>query len=264
MNSAPKDVIVFLHGGGVSGSWSWSLQTAAFSSYTCLTPDLPGHGQRGDLFEFARAVAEVTELIQAQPPGLAVHLVGVSLGAQVGLQVLANHPTLVTRALLTGCLCVPYPGSSFLTSEPGMTLSAGLLALYMPFRNANWLVRANMRALGIPTRFLNDFSLDTARLSAPKLIAVLRANSAFRVPENLAMLGTPTLALAGMREVMPMQRSLSALGRGSQSIHAYGVRGANHNWNLERPDDFNQTLRAWLGDEKLPSFLEPQRTDEFP
>ena len=260
MKSAVKGVIVFLHGGGVSGSWSWSLQTAAFSDYTCLTPDLPGHGQRQDTFEFARAVAEVTALLEAQPTDALVHLVGVSLGAQVGLQVLANHPKLVARALLTGCLCVPYPGSGLLTREPGLTLSAGLLSLYMPLRNAAWLVRANMNALGIPMRFLSDFSLDTARLTTARLMSVLRANSAFRVPDNLAMLETPVLALAGTHEVAQIQRSLEMLESSSTRIHAYRVRGANHNWNLERPDEFNHTLRAWLRDEALPSFLEPMRS----
>ena len=261
MKSAVKDVIVFLHGGGVSGSWSWSSQTTAFADYTCLTPDLPGHGQRRDVFEFARAVEEVTALLEAQPADASVYLIGLSLGAQVALQVLANHPKLLARALLTGCLCVPYPGSGLLTREPGMTFSAGLLALYMPLRNAAWLVRANMRALGIPMQFFNDFSLDTARLSTSKLMSVFRANSAFRVPDNLAMLETPVLALAGTREVTPIQRSLEILEQSSTSVHTYRVRGANHNWNLERPDKFNQTLRAWLRNETLPIFLEPVRFD---
>ena len=141
-----------------------------------------------------------------------------------------------------------------------MTLSAGLLALYMPLRNATWLVRANMRALGIPMQFFSDFSLDTARLTTAKLMSVLRANSAFRLPDDLAMLETPTLALAGTREVPQIQGSLEMLEQSSLSVHAYRVRGANHNWNLERADEFNQTLRAWLRDETLPSFLEPARS----
>ena len=40
-------LMLFLHGGGVSG-WMWDKQIQHFTSYHCIVPDLPEHGESKD------------------------------------------------------------------------------------------------------------------------------------------------------------------------------------------------------------------------
>ena len=102
--------IVFLHGGDMSG-WSWEPVVERMPQYRCLVPDLPQFGksfQQGP-FEMGRAATAVAELIRSRVGIGVAHVVGFSLGAQVGVQLLATEPKLVDRAVLCGTLINTMP-----------------------------------------------------------------------------------------------------------------------------------------------------------
>src|SRR6185503_14719873 len=137
--SAPT--IVFLHGRGL-GSWAWRRQVEAFQAdYHCLVPDLPGHGQTDEPgpFSMTGAATQVARLIHDHGHDGRAHLVGLSLGAQVGVAVMAVAARLVERAIFSGASVRPYPASDLI--EP-------VLWLYAPFKNLPFVIRANQRRLG--------------------------------------------------------------------------------------------------------------------
>jgi pimeloyl-ACP methyl ester carboxylesterase len=152
--SAPT--IVLLHGGGVSG-WSWQPQIEAFPDYHLLVPDLPEHGRRvaEAPFTFPDAAERVATLIKDRGHSGRAHAIGLSLGAQTAIQLLAVAPGVVDRALLSGA---PVSGL------PGANLVRTTIAAYMPFRNIPAFVRANMRFSAIPPAYSQPFSEDTRAL----------------------------------------------------------------------------------------------------
>ena len=102
---AEAPTIVFLHGAEHSGR-SWQPVVERLPQYRCLFPDLPQHGeslQEGP-FDIDRAATAVAELIRSHAGTGRVHLVGHSLGAQVGAQLLATEPGLIDRAVLCGAV----------------------------------------------------------------------------------------------------------------------------------------------------------------
>ena len=109
--SAPT--IVFLHGGGVSG-WSWQPQIEAFPDYHLLVPDLPEHGRSlaEAPFTIPDAAERVANLIRDRGHGGRAHVIGLSLGAQIAIQLLAAAPEIVDHALLSGALVRGLPGAS--------------------------------------------------------------------------------------------------------------------------------------------------------
>src|ERR1700751_4069593 len=95
--------IVFLHGGTMSG-WCWQPVVERMQQYRCLVPDLPQFGksfQQGP-FEMGRSADAMAELIRSRVSAGRAHVVGFSLGAQVGVQLLASNSRLVDLAVLCG------------------------------------------------------------------------------------------------------------------------------------------------------------------
>lgn len=242
--------IVFLHGGGVSG-WMWQPQIAQLKDeYHLLVPDLPEHGQSVSVqpLTLSNAAAQVAELIRACAHGGRAHVVGLSLGAQTAIELLNQAPELVDHAVASGPLMRPLPGIG----------SANLMAkMYWPFRNMRWLIKWNMQGLGVPAEYFEDFRRDTAALTLEGFVRMTLANGRNRVPPNLQAATTPTLVLVGEKELKIMHESVRDLLKALPSAQGYVVANAIHNWSLQLPELFTQTVRAWITNRVLPAALQP-------
>jgi pimeloyl-ACP methyl ester carboxylesterase len=246
--SSNASTIVFLHGGGVGG-WMWKPQIAQLKDeYHLLVPDLPEHGQSSEVkpMTLQNAAVQVAELIRTRAHGGRAHVVGLSLGAQTTIELLSQSPEVVDHAVATGTLMRPLPGI-------GMT---NLMAkTYWPFRNATWLVKWNMKGLGVPEEYFEEFRKDTAALTIDGFVRMTVANGSNHVPANLQRVAVPTLVLVGEKELKIMKESMRDLLAAMPSAKGYIVTGAIHNWSMQLPDLFTQTVRAWITGEALPGAL---------
>ena len=244
--SAPT--IVFLHGGGVGG-WMWKPQIAQLQNdYHLLVPDLPEHGHSRDVkpCTLQNAAVQVVELIRARAHGGRTHVVGLSLGAQTTIELLSEAPELIDHAVASGPLMRPLPGIG----------ATNLMAkMYWPFRNATWLVKWNMKGLGVPEEYFEDFRKDTAALTIDGFVRMTLANGNNRVPANLQRVTVPTLLLVGEKELKIMRESVRDLLAVMPSAKGYVVSGAIHNWSLQLPNLFTETVRAWIAEHVLPDAL---------
>lgn len=251
------ETIVFLHGGGTSG-WSWRWQVEALEgAFHCLVPDLPGHGSSDGVFSIAQAALEVRQLIQDRAHDAQAHVVGLSLGAQTATQLLALDPSVLRSAVLSGTSVRPAPGSGFLSAAVLRPLTVATLVAYMPVRNARWLVRANMRSLGVPPEFEAEFAEDTRRLTLEGFVRVMDENLRFRIPDDLERAQVRVLIIVGERELRVMRESAHDLVRALPNSRGVMARGLGHNWSLEQPELFTQTVLAWVRGEPLPAGLKP-------
>lgn len=84
--------------------WSWEPVVQRMQGYHCLVPDLTGFGKSFEqwLFEMDRAADAVAELIRSRVGSRRAHVVGLSLGAQIGVQLVATEPKLVDRGCCAG------------------------------------------------------------------------------------------------------------------------------------------------------------------
>lgn len=252
--------ICFLHGGGISG-WMWEPQVDALrDSYHCLIPDLPEHGRSAALrpLTIVDAARRVATLIRERAHGGRAHVVGLSLGAQITVQLLATAPEIIDHAVVSSALVHPVPGAGLL----GLGAFALAFALFAaPFQRSDAFVRLNMRyGSAIPARYFREMRADTRRMTAASFSHVLLENQRFRVPVGLEQAHVPTLIVAGRNELPLMRRSASDLAAAMPSAQAYLVafsRGgaAEHAWNLNQPALFNATLCAWLTGMPLPTAL---------
>jgi pimeloyl-ACP methyl ester carboxylesterase len=248
LNATPPtgETIVFLPGGGVSG-WSWRAVAERLPDYRALLADLPGHGRTGGSGKFSipAAAAEVARLIEERAAGKA-HVVGLSLGAQVALQLLATKAEVVRSAFLSGCSTQPIAGLG------NYSILKALLSLYAPFQNLPWLVRANARSGGVPKQYDGDFAADTRSLTPSLLAGVIAANQNFRLPSGLQGVSVPTLVVIGERELGVVKRSATEIAGSLSAARAYELAGRRHNWPLSDPDLCAAAIRAFLRGLPLP------------
>jgi pimeloyl-ACP methyl ester carboxylesterase len=239
--------IVFLHGAYTSG-WSWEPVVERMQQYRCLVPDLPHYGKSFDQgpFEMGRAAAAVAELIRSRIDSGRAHVVGLSLGAQVGVQLLATEPKLVDRAVLCG---------TAINRVPFVPLTRRLLAL--PARNSlyRWMVRRYRNAWHamVPAAHIDDYREDVRLITGGQLADVIMASAGFTLPKELDESDSPTLFLAGAKEMPVVRRWASALAQQMPNGVDGVALGMPHEWHTRHPDLFARTLDSWFTDTALPS-----------
>ncbi len=254
-HTGARETILWLHGGGVSG-WVWRPQIDRMDDYHHLVPDLPEHGKslRERPFSIAKTAEQLARLIEQHAHYSRAHVVGHSLGAQIAAELLVRHPERVGRAILSGTLVRPVPG---LSGGASRLLTELALRAYMPVRNMAFLVRANMRAQGVPEEFRTEFAADTRRLTVGLLRRVVfEENMRFGLPEGIGRSPVPTLVVVGEHEREVIRRSAEDLVRALPNAQGAVARGLGHGWSLEDPDRFTGTVRAWLKGEPLPAGLD--------
>jgi 3-oxoadipate enol-lactonase len=221
--------LVFIHGAGCTPS-VFEAQLRAFPD--AVAPALPGHGVPGSpasIEEFADAVAR-----ELQQRGIddAV-LAGSSMGGAIALELALRHDPRVRGVVLLG-------SSAKLRVSPAI-----FAAIDDDFRTAARMLAGYFFAEPTETRI---------EAAVEQMVAVGReqtrrdfeACNAFDVLERLGEIQVPLLALSGESDAMvPPKFSQAAADRVSGG-EARIIAGAGHLLFIERPEETNEALRAFV------------------
>jgi pimeloyl-ACP methyl ester carboxylesterase len=242
--------IIFLHGGTMSG-WSWEPVVELMQEYHCLVPDLTGFGKSFEQgpFEMNRAADAVADVIRSRVGSGRAHVVGLSLGAQVGVQLLATEPKLVDRAVLCGTVINTMPCVRLTRRVLGL---ANRNALYRWGINRYW----NAHHPGVPAARIDDYREDVRLITDGHLTHVVVASAGFTLPDGLDRSDSPTLFLTGAKEMPAARRWATALARQMPNAVDRVAIGMQHDWPLRYPDLFSRTVDGWLTDADLPPEIE--------
>jgi pimeloyl-ACP methyl ester carboxylesterase len=244
---AGAPAVVFLHGGNMSG-WSWEPVVERMPQYRCLVPDLPHYGKsfRHGPFEMGRAAAAVADLIRSRVGASRAHVVGFSLGSQVGVQLLATEPQLVDRAVLSGTVINTTP---FVRQTQ---LLLGTISRNGVYRRVVSRYR-NARTAPIPSAKIDEYREDVRLITSGQLADVVVASAGFTLPEELEKSDTPTLFVTGTKEAPVVRRWAAALAQQMPNGVDRVAIGMLHDWPLRRPDLFARVVDGWLTDSGLPA-----------
>ena len=240
--------LFFLHALGTS-SWMWHQQMELLSDFNCVVPDLPGHGKSNHVpwQSFSATAQLIRQLIQTQTHAGKAHIVGLSLGAYVGLQLLSEAQPVVERAILSGLHVLPMPNKQVMTWMP---------YLVAPFIRSGFMTRLNANALNIPDTQFEGYHQCFQQMSIPTFIQASKDASDFTMPENINSIATPTLIVAGENEHPLIHQSQQVLHRTMPNAQSYVAPNVGHGWSLEAPDLFATTVRDWIQQKSLPKPLQ--------
>lgn len=246
------ETIIFIHGGGISG-WMWNKQIEAFKDYHCIVPDLPEHGKSVEVKPFTMECAAdmIIDIIKNKAHNGKAHLVGISLGGQIIVQILSKAPEVVDHVLISGTLVHTIPHT-----ETFLKLLNYLIKAYEPFKDTNFFIKANMRTYNMPKNLFNEFKESTRLIKQESLNRILKENMLFKMPGGLENANVPVLVMAGEKDYKIIKESAIELLNVLPNSEGAMALKVGHMWNIENPELFNNVLRAWITGEELPAGIE--------
>lgn len=236
-----KPLIVFLHGGGWTGR-AWDRQIAALPDYQCVTVDLPGAGASAhipwqSLDQTADEVAQLTREIAGTAQ---VHLVGLSVGGDVALRILARHSSAITSAFISGVV------TSRVTGLPrAMQNVASLLAGTRLFQ------RLAARSMGLTGDRREEFLRKVPRFSRSSYQRMVREIFTGVSLDGLDKCMVPTLVIAGGKEPPLAAKSARHVSNTMPNGLSAIANGVGHAWNIESPEFFNTSVYDWCSQRAL-------------
>ncbi len=257
-----EKTILFLHGGGVGG-WTWDPVVGRLTDFHCLVPDLPEHGRSMDIRPFTMQLAAnlSADLVRQQAHGGKAVVVGLSEGAQTVVQMLATAPEVIERAVVSSALLLPMGGLGWLYRP---RILAWMFRLSVPpFRNNEWWMRVNMKySAAIPDEFFPQYRANFQLMNESQFVNLILENQKFRLPAGLDKATAPTLVVAGKREYEVVRESARRLVAALPNARAMALdlgQGSSmrkeHNWAMNAPDLFAQTVRNFIQGKALPGVL---------
>lgn len=242
LNPAGRSAVLLLHGLGVSSN-SWQMQVPALveAGYRVLAPDAPGFGQSsypGKKNGIAEMAADFAGLLRALATG-PVYVAGISMGGAHALQLVLDHPELVSKLVLVNTFAHLRPahlsgwlyfGSrAALVHTLGLKTQARLVAKHL-FPAPE---QAELRRMAIE---------QIVQASPQGYRAAMRALWRFDVRHRLGAVSIPTLVVtaSGDRTVRP--ETQRALAQGIPNARQAIVHNAGHAVIIDQPQEFNRLL----------------------
>lgn len=233
-------MIVFIHGGGVSG-WMWDQQVAYFSQrYHCLIPDLPEHGKsRGDGLKFSidTAADQLIELIEEKRKGRTVAAVGFSLGSQVLISMLGKKEDIIQYAMINSALVKPIPFANMLNQTMIMAL---------PLVKNRTFAKAQAKALDISDVYFNQYYQETLQINKQAFLRVMNDNASFTLPSSFHTYPHKILATVGEKEKKIIKDSMKEMTHSNPNVQGIIFPKIGHSAPLSAPDLFNRLLEEWM------------------
>ena len=236
------DVILLLHGGGLS--W-WNYREVAqklSEQYHVVLPVLDGHADSDASFTTIEDnAAGLISYIDTHFGGQVLAIGGLSLGGQIAVEMLSQRPSICRYALLESALVKPMKMTAALIG-PTFGMSYGLI-------KQRWFAKMQADYLGIPRKLFDDYFRDTCKISKADMIAFLRANSIYTVKPSLSETKAKVKIVAGSKEQKNIRDSVKML---HEAIPGSGIEilsGLRHgDLSINKPEQYVKSLTDWIGE----------------
>ncbi|EDT46737.1 alpha/beta fold hydrolase [Streptococcus infantarius] len=195
-----QDVIVLLHGGGLSW-WQYQAQMDLLcENYHVVLPILDGHaGSDADFTSIEDNAKRLLDYIDKTYGGSVFLIAGLSLGGQILLEMLALRKNICQYAIVESAAIIP----DKLTAG----LVAPLFSMIFPLIKKKRFAKMQFCYLGIRADLFEHYYGDTVKLSKQNLIAFTKASSLYQVKKNLKNSLARVRIIVGEKETKKMHAS---------------------------------------------------------
>lgn len=241
-NSAP--VVLLLHGLG-SSTLDWADQLPALTPiYKVLLIDLRGHGKSEkpagpySIKQMAYDVAKLTASLNL----VNLHVVGLSMGAQVALQLALDYPSVVASVTAVNSPANMIPQR---LQDKWAVLLRKLLVTLLGMRRLGHIIAGKLLPGEEFTQRRQLFAERWAANDPAAYSASFNAIIEWDITPSLSLINRPLLVVAARDDYTPMQWK-EQLAEGVPGARLIIVEDSRHATPVERPSAFNCLLLEFL------------------
>ncbi len=199
-----SNVIILLHGGGLS--W-WNYREVAEilqSDYHVILPILRGHAESDrDFTTIEDNAKDIIKFIDEQYEGAVLLIGGLSLGGQILLEILSQRKNICQYAIVESALVIPSRFTYFMI-KPAFGSCYGLIRY-------KWFSKLQFRSLRMKPELFADYFRDTCGISKKNMIAFLQANSLYSLKEAFRDCSAKVHIFVGEKENSVMRKSATMI-----------------------------------------------------
>lgn len=249
-NPSGQPTVLLLHGLGSAGdSWGFQIPVLTEAGYRSLAPDARGFGKSSypggghSVREMAGDMADLLHCLQVEK----AHIVGISMGGTLALQLALDYPALVDKLVLVNTFARLRPTS------PG-------LWLYYTFRLALvHLVGLPAQAKTVSARIFPKPGQEQARRMLYEQIcqanpqgyrATMRALGRFDVFNQLGKINAPTLVVTAEHDTTVPFQNQNELFHNIPNARQVIIPDSGHGVIADQPVAFNNALLSFLSGDK--------------
>lgn len=199
-----EKVAMFLHGGGLS--W-WNYKDVAEclkNDFHVILPILDGHADSDQSFvSIEENARRIIAYIDESYSGSVAILGGLSLGAQILVEILSQRPDICQAAMIESALVKPMKMTHHMVKLM-MDMSYGLI-------EKEWFAKLQFASLKMKPDLFEEYYEDTCKISKSDMTAFLEANSWYVVKKSIAETKARVHICVGQREAGIMIKSARVL-----------------------------------------------------
>lgn len=257
MNPFAPETIIMIHI-LFSCHLEWKQVWPKLAEYHLLVPDLPCHSRskgvcRKDEFSVELCADLLADLIRSRAHDGRAHVVGLSTGGFIAMELIRRHPDVVASAMICGAC--PAKGMRAKSAEhPRLTYAALWSILHSP----GYMF---FKASGLGGEYQNNELLSEIKKNGSARLLKAAAPADWKDDRlNFGNSGIPLCFVGGGKfdSASDCQRAVDILRSqgGGVDIPLYMVRDGIHAWNLQFPLVFARGIRAFIEGRPMPPEFE--------
>ena len=216
-----KNVIILLHGGGLS--W-WNYREVAEmlqADYHIILPILDGHANSDrDFTTIEDNAKEIIKFVDEQFGGSVMLIGGLSLGAQIVLEILSQRKNICRYAIIESALVIPSK-LTYSMMKPAFGSCYGLI-------RHKWFAKLQFKSLRIKADLFEDYFRDTCGISKNNMIAFLQENSLYSLKKTIRDCEAEVHIFVGEKENRTMRKSASIIRENLQNSYMENIPDRYH------------------------------------
>jgi pimeloyl-ACP methyl ester carboxylesterase len=233
--------IIFLHGGGLSW-WSWKAQIEVLQKkYRVITPIIDGHGEAaGTTFVSIKKSAEqVVDYIKENCNGKVFALCGLSIGAQIVVEILSQECDITENAVIESALVYPI--------KIVVALTIPMYYMFYGLIKRRWYSKLQAKTLNVPDDLFDKYYKDSIKMTKESLVNITKSNGDYTIPPKLCRTKAKTLILVGEKELPIMKKSAILLHNTiNDSLFKVIERSGHGEVSLLYPNKYIELLQGFF------------------
>ena len=246
LNPNGNSVILLLHGLGATGD-SWQMQFPALidAGFRILAPDMRGFGKStypggpNNSRVMARDMVAFMESLAIRSS----HIIGISMGGTIALQLILDQPTMVDTLLLTNTFAKLRPEKLSLWFFYAVRLA--LVHIFGMTKQADFVARRLFPDPG-QAQLREVFKAQIIQANPSGYRSTMRSYARFDLSERVNSIRVPTLIITGERDsIVPPKVQVELANQIPDAKHLF-IHDAGHAVSVEQPDEYNRIVLDFL------------------